>query len=1144
MLRMIISSLFYCFPFLLFGQLQDDFSDGNLSSNPTWLGDVDSFVVNAALEMQLMSTAAGEATTYTSLSIPDSLVWEIYLRLEFAPSGSNKLRIYLQADQSDLQNSNGYFLEVGESGSADALRLYRQDGGIATLLASGTAGTMGSEPAEARLQLRRSANGTWRMAADYTGGQQLMEEFEITDNTYSSGAAYFGFNCTYTDSRKDKYFFDDIVVRELLPDTSPPSLQSIQVTSDNSLSILFDESLDVTAAEMLNNYQVDGTIGSPSVANVDGANPALVHLEFSNGFVNGQAYQLTASNIADTQDNIASPQIASFIYFLVEDAEPFDILINEILADPTPPNTLPDAEYIELYNRSAKVIDLGRLQFGKSSGSQQSLPAGLLLPGEYILLTDDSDVSELTTFGEVIGLASFPALTNTGDELLLTTSGGTIIHQVNYTDDWYQDTDKAMGGWSLELINPELYCQQGFNWIASNDSRGGTPASQNSVFSDVADTEGPRLLNALPISEREVRLFFSEILAPEVADPALYSIQPTSGAIINVSLEVPNLNTVLIEIEAPFFEDATTYTLTLTDGVTDCSGNAIVGEQTIGFAYFEPRFPTPFDVLITEVMADPTLESGETLGLPDVEYIELYNRSDQVLNLENYTLSDRSDDIRLPYYLLFPNSYVLLYPSGSALFSTTSDTLPLDDFLSLGNESDDLELRSQDGSLIHALYYSKKWYRNSAKDDGGWSLEMIDTEQPCLGIFNWQASDNLLGGTPGVVNSVAATLEPEPGPQLLRVFPLTDNQLQLTFDRFLSPMNAEIRSHYFIEGFEVLTANVEFPFINVVTITVDGSFEEGLVYELQVLTSISDCIGSLGTMEQKAFFGLPEAIEPGDMIINELLFNPETGGSRFIELYNRSDKIVNAGDLVLARRDELDEIDQAEPVLIDYLVFPDSFVVFTDNPIDIETRYTVKTRPALLNNEVPTYGDKGGKVVVLRPGATDAILIDEFWYSNAFHNALLDDENGVSLERIDPEGPSQSEANWHSAAQAAGFATPTYQNSQFIKESNPGADLVSIDNNTLSPDGDGFEDFLLINFQTQQNGFVANVQIFDAAGRSIKELAKNELLALEAQLKWDGVMDDGSKARMGIYIVWVELFAPDGAVKHWKDTIVVAGRLE
>ena len=63
-------------------------------------------------------------------------------------------------------------------------------------------------------------------------------------------------------------------------------------------------------------------------------------------------------------------------------------------------------------------------------------------------------------------------------------------------------------------------------------------------------------------------------------------------------------------------------------------------------------------------------------------------------------------------------------------------------------------------------------------------------------------------------------------------------------------------------------------------------------------------------------------------------------------------------------------------------------------------------------------------------------------------------------------------------------------------------------------------------------------------GRQIKQIAANELLASEGVYKWDGTTGDGQKARLGIYVVWAELFTTEGQVEQFKETCVLAGKLD
>jgi hypothetical protein len=262
----------------------------------------------------------------------------------------------------------------------------------------------------------------------------------------------------------------------------------------------------------------------------------------------------------------------------------------------------------------------------------------------------------------------------------------------------------------------------------------------------------------------------------------------------------------------------------------------------------------------------------------------------------------------------------------------------------------------------------------------------------------------------------------------------------------------------------------------------------------------------------------------------------------FVEVFNRSQKVLNLGDLVIANIEQGVDTTTAD-VATDRLIYPGGYAVFTENPADIESRYTVQDANALLATDLPSFNDDEGNVTIFRAGPTGAVIIDAFDYSEDLHHPLLDEPEGVSIERLHPDGTTQDPANWQSAARAAGWATPTYRNSQYFENQTVVGDFFEISEPTLSPDGDGFQDFLIINYKTDKPGYAAKVRIFDSEGRFVKSVANNELLATEGFLRWDGDTDDGTKARLGIYILALELFNPDGTVTEGKKTCVVAGRL-
>jgi len=186
---------------------------------------------------------------------------------------------------------------------------------------------------------------------------------------------------------------------------------------------------------------------------------------------------------------------------------------------------------------------------------------------------------------------------------------------------------------------------------------------------------------------------------------------------------------------------------------------------------------------------------------------------------------------------------------------------------------------------------------------------------------------------------------------------------------------------------------------------------------------------------------------------------------------------------------------------------------------------------------LPAYNISDGNVSIFTTYEADTlyVMIDSFDYSNDFHFPFLDETKGISLERISFDAPTQGNSNWHSASTVSGGGTPTFKNSQ-IRPTNPADDYFSIPEKTFSPDEDGFKDFLLIDYDFENQGYVATVNIFDARGRLVKTLFENELLGQTGSLKWDGITDEGRKAKIGIYIILAEIFSPTKEAMQFKST--------
>ncbi|MCK4287817.1 MAG: hypothetical protein KAW86_01310, partial [Bacteroidales bacterium] len=103
-------------PFTGLSQINENFSDGDFTNNPTWVGDAGQFQINSSDQLQLNSSDAGESYLSTENYLINEIEWRFWIKLSFSPSGNNNTRVYLVSDNPDLKEPlNGYFLQFGEA---------------------------------------------------------------------------------------------------------------------------------------------------------------------------------------------------------------------------------------------------------------------------------------------------------------------------------------------------------------------------------------------------------------------------------------------------------------------------------------------------------------------------------------------------------------------------------------------------------------------------------------------------------------------------------------------------------------------------------------------------------------------------------------------------------------------------------------------------------------------------------------------------------------------------------------------------------------------------------------------------------------------------------------------------------------------
>ncbi len=542
----------------------------------------------------------------------------------------------------------------------------------------------------------------------------------------------------------------------------------------------------------------------------------------------------------------------------------------------------------------------------------------------------------------------------------------------------------------------------------------------------------------------------------------------------------------------------------------------------------------PYDILINEFMPDPLPQ----VGLPNSEFIELFNRSNKTINLKDFKIVNGSASTILPTFMLKPAAYVVIFTKKTGVdfgkFNDKNvDTIQVNKLVGLSNPNDTFYLADPTGNVIDIAFYDLSFYQNPSKNDGGWTLERSRPNAPCNGLW-WIASNNLRGGTPGIRNSVAVDSVDKTPPLVERYFVKDDRTIVLTFDKSLDRVVAEQTLQYqILEGIKMSSSKIFSPNFTTIQLLLSTALQPKKNYKLVVKTTLKDCQGIPLSIPDTLDVQLPEKPARNDLIINELLANPETNGSRFLELYNRSDKALDVGGLRIFDSTRGD----AKVVLTNFLLLPKQYIALTDNSLYIQKRYkSERFKFAILKNKLPAWNEASGNVTLYAIDGSKTVILDSFSYQKSWHNPLLATTEGVSLERINPDLSSSTASNWQSAAEGSNFGTPAQQNSQFrnLKKDPSVSSPFWLEKNNFSPDDDGFEDALLLNYRLEKSGGVTNIQIFDSSGRLVKTLSANELLATEGIIRWQGERADGTKASVGIYILTIDVTFPNGSTMRQK----------
>ncbi|MEB2780823.1 lamin tail domain-containing protein [Algoriphagus sp. C2-6-M1] len=644
----------------------------------------------------------------------------------------------------------------------------------------------------------------------------------------------------------------------------------------------------------------------------------------------------------------------------------------------------------------------------------------------------------------------------------------------------------------------------------------------------VVDKTAPEVLRVRGFDENKVEIQFDEALDP-IFSEFLISYKLNAQEPVEVKLKADSL--VYLSFEEKI-EKGKRYELSIGQ-ISDLEGN-FLKDTLISFQFFDPTDIPPKTLVINEIMPAPKAD----LDLPNVEYVEVFHAGEYPVRLGGITWSNSRSTVTLQDEWIPPGDFLLMVPENQAAFMRKyGQVIPIKNWPTLLNSGDQLSLKDDEGNLIDMISYSTKSWGGSEFASGGYSLEVANPFYACEQSELLSHSIDPLRGTPGSENSTF-DLSPDEIPPVLNSIEFTSSKsLLMTFSK---PILASfVKSNFlFVPSLEI--DSIAYTSSRQISLYFSDEVTPNTVYNL-TSSELKDCSGNEYIQADPIQLVLPVQAKIGDVLINELLFNPKIGSPKFVELINVTDNYLEVKQWKLANLDNSGEIDQVKLLSETSLIIsPQGFLAITTNPAMLKLDFSKSAYGEFAKiATLPSYPIAGGTVVLLDSSGT---IAESFTYSEDLHHPLLRDPKGVSLERHSTGSPASLAANWHSTSSIEEYATPGRRNSQVISAEFTG-DLIQIDPEIFDPEGSNGNTFTSIRYAIAQPGWVGSFRIYSTAGQLVQSLAQNEVLGTSGLVTWTGTDSQGKIVRPGYYILLVELYDLSGQVRTVRKTVVIATKL-
>ncbi len=693
-----------------------------------------------------------------------------------------------------------------------------------------------------------------------------------------------------------------------------------------------------------------------------------------------------------------------------------DIVINEIMYAPS----TGEPEWVEVYNRTANVINLKKWKFADNSTTVTITSNNVFIqPNSFVVLSKDSSVLSYYSVPVPVIVFSLPALNNTDDACVLKDSLGNLIDSLYYYSSW-----GGASGKSLERIDVNSSSTNSSNWKTSTNIYKATPGRINSV------------------TQKNYDVTLKDI----VFNPAF----PVSGDNVTVSALIKNTGKNSASFYTELWEDtnldslpdvlvASSNTLTLAAGdslqhqFSYIINNITNTKGFVAFAVYTQDEDTTDNrlyklvatgypkssIVINEIMYAP--QGGEP------EWIELYNTTSDSINLSNWTITDVyatpiTAKINQQVYIKANEFLVIAKDSTIKNFHRSIPSrFIVVSMPSFNNDVDGVVLKDNRSAVIDSVLYYNTW-----GGTGGYSLERKVVSASSNIQSNWSSSTDIEQSTPGRTNSISPknydlTISelsfippfPVPGDNVYISVKIKNNGL-LQATNFSLNILIDSDNNNSVDSLLEIRNNLSLAVSDSLIIT-STAYIKNITSKILVAARVDF------TLDEDIFNNYMEkSVEPGYaskiILVNEFMYDPVNNEPEWVEIQNVSTQNINLKNWMIS--DLLTTPVKAYISTQDLILLPNEFLVIARDSsyknYHQTTNYKFSAAPfGTLNNT----GD-GVYIYDFRGAIIDSINYKSSWGGS----------NGVSLERISKQNYSNDNFNWTSSLSLS-RSTPGEENS-------------------------------------------------------------------------------------------------------------------